>query len=247
MTLAIIIPAHNEESVIKKTATDLEQTLKIKHKVLIVDDHSTDGTVAEVEKLTSVYPNIQLIRNEGKPGFASAVKVGFENAESNLVVQMNADLCDAPQTVEAMFAKMAEGFDVVCGSRYMKGGKRIGGPFIQGLLSRLAGISTHLFTGIPTYDISNSFKMYKKEVLRNVNLNSKSFEISMEIALKAYYMGYKIAEVPTIWNGRTAGNSKFYLSKVFPHYFPLYFRAIFRRSKMRTSGKKISQGNLPKE
>jgi dolichol-phosphate mannosyltransferase len=134
--------------------------------------------------------------------------------------------------VDSMFEKMNQGYDIVCGCRYMKGGKQVGGPIIKGLLSRLAGNSLHLIAGIPTHDISNSFKMYRKSVLAEIEIESSGgFEIGMEIVVKAFFKGYRITEVPSTWLDRTAGKSRFKLMKWLPGYIRWYLYALTKRLK----------------
>ena len=130
---------------------------------------------------------------------------------------------------EKMFKKINEGCDVVCGARYIKGGARIGGSKIKGFFSCFVGWSLHYLLGIPVHDIANAFKMYRKNVLDSIDIKSKGFEISMEIPLKAYYSGFKITEVPTVWRERTKGKSNFSMFRLLPSYLKLYIWAIFMR------------------
>jgi len=102
-----------------------------------------------------------------------------------------------------MLELVGEGYDVVCGSRYMAGGRQIGGPVLKGFLSRAAGMSLHWLAGVPTHDVTNSFKMYRTAFLQSVTFESTGgFEIGMEAVVKAYVRGGRIAEVPA--PGRTA-------------------------------------------
>ncbi len=140
-----------------------------------------------------------------------------------------ADLCDNPQTINKMYGRSKEGFDIVCGSRYMKGGRKIGGHRLKSFFSRFVGISLYLLIGIPTQDISNSFKLYRKKVLDAINIESKGFEISVEIPLKAYFLGYKITEIPTTWLNRKEGESKFEIIKHGSRYVKLYLWAIWKK------------------
>ena len=80
--------------------------------------------------------------------------------------------------------------------------------------------------GIPTHDIANAFKMYRKSVLDSIHIEGKGFEISMELLLKAYYSGFKITEVPTVWRERKKGKSSFKMFKLFPKYLRLYLWGI---------------------
>jgi hypothetical protein len=133
------------------------------------------------------------------------------------------DLSDMPGTVNALFAKIQEGYDLVVASRYAPGGKKIGGPKLKLFLSWLANTSLQCMTGIPTHDMTNAFIIYRKEVLDDIHVETQGgFEITMEIIAKAYVLGYRIAEVPTINRDRAAGKSKFKLAQWIGRYLHWY-------------------------
>ena len=228
MKLSIIIPAHNEQDNIVDIINRIEQSIDITHELVVVNDHSTDKTAELVNKLAKVYNNIRLVENKLDQGFANTIKTGFKNATGDVVVTIMADLCDDLSTIKAMLNRINEGYDIICGSRYIKGGLRIGGSRLKGLFSTFAGWSLYYLLGLPTHDIANAFKMYRKKVLDTIDINSNSFEISMEIPLKAYYLGFKITEVPTVWRERKKGKSSFKMFKLFPNYLKLYIWGIFK-------------------
>jgi dolichol-phosphate mannosyltransferase len=125
---------------------------------------------------------------------------------------------------------MAEGYDVVCGSRYMKDGKQIGGHLLKKTLSRLGGLSLRYFAGLPTHDATNSFKLYRKSMINSMNLQSDGgFEIGMEIVIKAHFSGFQVAEIPSIWKDRQRGKSRFNILKWMPKYLRWYFFAMSKR------------------
>ncbi|MFH1269717.1 MAG: glycosyltransferase [Candidatus Omnitrophota bacterium] len=229
MKLAIVIPAHNEQDNITEVINKIEGSLDIPHELIVVDDHSTDGTAGLVQEASRRYSNIRLVENLGERGFANTVRTGFAHNKSDVVVPVMADLCDDLRTIKEMFQKINEGYDIVCGSRYIRGGSRIGGSKIKGFFSCFAGWSLHYLLGVPVHDIANAFKMYRKRVLDSVDIKAKGFEISMELPLKAYYLGFKMAEVPTVWKERTRGKSSFSMLKLLPGYLKIYIWAIFRR------------------
>lgn len=229
MKLAIIVPAHNEQDNIVDVIRKIEDSVNIKHELIIVNDHSSDGTANLVKGLLETYPNIILVENLLDKGFANAIKTGFTNVKAELAVPVMGDLCDDLATIEKMCVKIDEGYDVVCGARYIKGGCRFGGSKFKGFLSCGAGVSLRWLLGIPTSDITNAFKMYKKTVLDNIEIKSSGFEVSMEIPLKAFYLGYMITEVPTVWNERTKGKSSFKIFKLLPNYLKLYIWALIKR------------------
>lgn len=226
MNLSLVVPAHNEQDNIVEVVNNIETSIGISHELIIVNDHSQDRTRQLVEQLKEKYKNLRLVDNKSKKGFANALRTGFRNASCELVVPVMADLCDELATVSKMYQKIAEGYDLVCGSRYMRGGRHIGGPKIKGFFSSMVGRSLHYLLSLPTHDISNAFKMYRRELLNKVETSSEGFEISMEIPLKAYNLGFKITEVPTVWRGRQKGKSNFRTLQLTPKYLRLYIWAL---------------------
>ncbi len=227
--LSVVIPARNEEDNIEETVNSLLPFVNPQEaEIIVVNDHSTDNTAKIVKNLSGKYGFVKLVDNLKSPGFASALKTGFENASGEFVVPVMADRCDEPSTLPKMLEKTAEGYDLVCGSRYIRGGKRIGGPLAQGVFSRFVGITLHLFTGIGTRDAANAFKMYRREILLSLDLQEKGFAVSMEACVNFFMRGCRIADVPTVWYGREKGKSKFRLSKTLP-YVRLYLTTIVRR------------------
>ncbi|MDD2688669.1 MAG: glycosyltransferase [Candidatus Omnitrophica bacterium] len=229
MKLSIVIPAHNEEENIIDVVNKIEQSIDFPHELVIVNDHSADATAKLLDALSKQYNNITLCENKLSKGFANAIKTGFYNASGQALVPIMADLCDDLSTVKIMLDKIDAGYDVVCGCRYIKGGLRLGGSKIKGFFSCFVGWSLFFLLGLPTHDIANAFKMYKSEVIKAIDVKSKGFEISMELALKAYYLGFKITEVPTIWKEREKGKSSFKMLRLLPNYLKLYLWAIFKR------------------
>lgn len=229
--LTIIIPAKNEQDSILKVLSEIEKKVKVPHKIIVVNDHSTDKTAELVKRYQKKNREISLVNNlKNRRGFSSALKTGFEKAKSEYVLPVMADICDDPVTINTMYKMTDKGWDIICGSRYMKGGKKIGGPLLQGVLSSFVCSSLHFITGIPTTDVSNAFKMYKRSILKDIYISEKSgVEASMEITLQAYFNGAKITELPTSWRGRSIGKSKFKILERAPLYFRIYSWAILNK------------------
>jgi hypothetical protein len=122
------------------------------------------------------------------------------------------------------------GADVVAASRYMPGGRQLGGPPIKGLMSRAAGLTLHWFARVPTHDPTNNFKLYSRRFLDSITIESTAgFELALELTVKATLAHRRIAEIPTTWKDRTAGQSNFKLRKWLPHYLHWYRVAFLRR------------------
>ena len=229
MKISVVVPAHNEEENIAGAILSIESSLRLPHELIVVDDHSQDRTAAIVSELLRDYPNLRLAANTGEKGFANAVRFGFAQARGEAVVPVMGDLCDDIATVEKMYARIEQGYDVVCGSRYIKGGARLGGSRIKGFFSGFVGWSLYYLLGIPSHDTANAFKMYRRNVLEAVESRAKGFEMSLELVLKAYYAGFRITEVPTVWREREKGTSSFNMLKLSRNYLKFYSWGVMMR------------------
>ena len=233
-SLHIAIPVYNEADNIVNVLDEIEVKVSTPHRISIIYDFDEDTTLPVVNKFIQELQVkcIALIKNHYGRGVLNAIKTGFDVATDGVILIVMADSSDDLSVVDVMFEKINHGSDIVCGSRYMKGGSQIGGPRFKNLLSRTAGISLCWITGLPTHDPTNSFKMYRKSALQNMVIESSGgFEIGMEIVVKAFLMGYKITEVPSTWRDRTAGISRFKLRKWLPKYIRWYSYAITGRLK----------------
>ncbi|MFC1595693.1 glycosyltransferase [Candidatus Margulisiibacteriota bacterium] len=229
-TLNIIIPVFNEGDNIRKTITEIQQKVDLKNYLIyIVYDFPEDNTLPVVKDIIkqNKLDNILLLKNKYGKGALNAIKTGLEAVNEGAALVVMADLSDDFAAVKPMLEMMSSGYDIVCGSRYMKGGKQIGGPLLKKFLSRMAGVTLHYLVRIPTHDVTNSFKLYSKKVLDAINIESTGgFEIGMEIVVKSYIKGFKIGEVPSIWFDRVSGESNFKLWQWLPRYIHWYLYAI---------------------
>lgn len=168
----------------------------------------------------------------GSAGFGviNAIRAGVGAARSDVVIVSMADLSDDLRVVDDMVRLIRnEGYDIVCASRYMRGGRQIGGPILKKAISRVAGVSLYWLGGLPTHDGTNAFRAYRLSVLRDIPIESSGgFEYSLEITAKAHVAGHRVTEVPSTWRDRTAGKSRFRLMKWLPHYLKWYFYALSR-------------------
>lgn len=225
--LTIVIPVYNEAENISEQVESLKSKVNTDFDLHIIYDFEEDTTIPVVRELQKKYDNILLIKNIYGRGVLNAIKTGFETSDSKYTLVTMGDLSDPPEVINDMLEKAEEIFaDIVCASRYMKGGKQIGGPFIKGLMSRVAGLTLHYFAKIPTHDATNSFKLYKTSFLRTHKIESTGgFELALELVVKAFLEKKVIAEVPTVWKDRAAGKSNFKIMKWLPSYLKWYFMA----------------------
>ena len=227
--LGIIIPVFNEAENIGNTIDSIKEKVNTTHKIYIVYDFDEDNTLPVAKSFLDKGLNIAFLKNPQR-GVVNAIKTGLKKADEDYLLVTMADLSDDYSVVDDMCKLMADGYDVVCGSRYMKGGKQIGGPLLKKTISRIVGISLRYAASLPTHDATNSFKMYRKSMLNSINIESDGgFEIGMEISVKAHFSGFKVTEIPCIWMDRQKGKSRFKIFAWAPKYLRWYSYAMKKR------------------
>jgi len=189
-----------------------------------------DTTVPVVMRLQAELPELRLYRNTLGRGALNAMKSGLRAAAAPYVLITMGDGSDDPRDIDAMYRLARDGADVVAGSRYVRGGRQDGGPVLKRTMSRTAGLSLHWLGGLPIHDATSNFRLYSKRLLNQVTIESQGgFELGLELTVKAYRLGMRVAEVPTTWRDRTAGESRFQLRKWLPRYLHWYWRGMAAR------------------
>jgi len=230
--LSIIIPVYNEGGNFQSLWKELYTSIRADFTAYVVYDFDEDNTVPVVKEIIGVGESrLRMVKNQRGRGVVAAIMSGFDVVPDGPVLVVMADLSDDLAQVDRMLALYSQGFHVVVGSRYMKGGRLIGGPFLKQLLSRLAGTSLRLLRGLPTHDATNAFKIYDRAMVKSFTVESQAgFELNLELTVKAFLAGYRITEVPSTWRDRTSGQSRFRLWKWLPHYLHWYFYGFRRKS-----------------
>jgi glycosyltransferase involved in cell wall biosynthesis len=230
--LSIVLPVYNEGEAVEPVLRGLSESVGTPHELVVVYDFDEDTTVPVIERLSAEIPGLRGLRNELGRGVLNAMKAGIAGTSAPYVLISMADGSDEPHVVDPMVRFAELGADVVSASRYMAGGRQIGGPFLKRLMSRTAGLTLHWFAGVPTHDPTNNFKLYSRRFLDATTIESTAgFELALELTVKATLAGRRVAEVPTTWRDRTAGQSNFKLRKWLPHYLHWYRVAFVGRLK----------------
>ena len=229
--LSIVVPVYNEgENVVPTLRGIIERSRTRPLEVLVVHDFDEDTTVPVVKRLQTEIPELQLHRNTIGRGVLNAIKSGLGAARAPFVLVTMGDGSDDAGDIDPMYELCLAGADVVAGSRYMRGGRQIGGPLLKRTMSRTAGLSLHWLAGIPVHDATSNFRMYSRRLLDKVTIESSGgFELGIELTVKAHLLGMRVAEVPTTWRDRTAGQSRFRLWQWLPRYLRWYWRGIAGR------------------
>jgi dolichol-phosphate mannosyltransferase len=214
--VTIVIPTFNERENIIRLLSLLSKVIRAR--IIIVDDNSQDGTAEAVRSLNS--PNIQVIVREKERGLGSAIRTGIQKAIENgtdYVVTMDADLSHDPIYLPAMYEKAREGYDLVIGSRYVKGGGIENWPIKRRIISWGANFLVRLLLRSPLHDNTSNYRIYStraaKEVLKCESADGYEFQIcAVYRVLKA---NLPVAEVPIIFKDRENGKSKLTTGQIY--------------------------------
>ena len=240
--LSVVMPVFKEGEAVEPVLRALTAAIAEPHEILVVYDFDEDPTVPVIDRLAAELPTVRGLRNDLGRGVLNAMKAGIAASSGAYVLISMADGSDEPHVVDSMVALARDGADVVSASRYMRGGRQIGGPPLKRLMSRTAGLTLHWFAGVPTHDPTNNFKLYSRRFLDTVTIESTAgFELALELTVKATIAGRRVAEVPTTWRDRTAGQSNFKLRKWLPHYLHWYWAA-FRGRLDRLARRRVRVG-----
>ena len=233
--LSIVMPVYNESENIQPVLEAVQREVRTRPiEVLVVYDFDEDSTVPVAARIKATFPEIRLVRNDLGRGVLNALRKGFQVSRAPHVLVMMADGSDEPRDVDGMLELAQAGADVVAGSRYVRGGGQLGGPLLKRTLSRLAGVSLHWLAGLPVHDATSNFRLYSRRLLDSVSIESAAgFALAIELTVKAYRLGYLIAEVPTTWHDRTAGSSRFRLWAWLPQYLRWYWLGMGARFQAR--------------
>lgn len=229
---SMVVPVFNEAETIGPLCRAALASWPPGYELLVCYDFEGDSTLPALAALPAAEKPaaLRLVKNDLGRGVRFAIEAGMRAARAPVVVVSMVDLSDDYGKLETMVEGVERGADVVAASRYMPGGRQIGGPWLKGQLSRLGGLSLRALTGLPTHDPTNSFKAYGKAFLDRTPIESPAgFALGLELTVKAHFGGGRVEEVPATWRDRTAGESRFQLWKWLPLYLRWYFWAIRRR------------------
>src|SRR5438105_3468247 len=215
--LSIVIPIHNEEPSILRLYDRLTAVLEKLQKpfeILFVDDASTDRSFDLLANLVETDPRLKVIRLRRNFGQTAALSAGFDEAQGNIVVSLDGDLQHDPEDIPALLAKIEEGYDIASGWRK----ERIDNAITRRIPSRIANWLMAQASGIQLRDFGTTFKAYRSEVLKEINLYG---ELHRFIPALASFYGARIAEVPIRNTPRANGQSHYGLGRTFNVLFDI--------------------------
>ncbi|MBQ0024406.1 MAG: glycosyltransferase family 2 protein [Bacteroidales bacterium] len=236
MDLSIVISLYNEEESLRPLMEWIDRSLSsIKdYEVIMVDDGSTDGSWNVVRELAGMYPRIHAIRFRRNYGKSAALYCGFEAAQGDIVVTMDADLQDSPEEIPQMMRMIREdGYDLVSGWKK----KRYDNVATKNIPSKLYNATARKVTGIKLHDMNCGLKAYRKEVVKNIEVYGEMHRFIPYLAKNAGFSN--IGEKVVKHQARKFGKSKFGASR-FIHGFldliSIWFLQVFGKKPMHLFG-----------
>ena len=212
MNTYIVLPTYNEAANLERLV-DQAFALHPNLNIIVVDDNSPDGTGAIADSLSHENSHVHVIHRPCKAGLGTAYVQGFKEAlakGADLIFVMDADLSHNPRYLQNFLDAMGTA-DLVIGSRYLDGVRINGWTFRRLLLSKFANIYASLITALPVYDLTAGFRCYRRSILESIDLekiNSDGYSFQIEMTHLAFKHGFKVLEIPILFEERSDGESK---------------------------------------
>ena len=207
MKLSVVMPAYNESKTIREIVRRV-LAVPVEKEIVIVDDGSTDGTRDILRELDGK-DGVRVIFQPFNQGKGAAVSAGFRHATGDVVIVQDADLEYDPMEYPKLLAPIEQGHaDVVYGSRFLGGGARRVLYFWHTIGNRFLTLASNMFTNLNLTDMETCYKMFRREVVSSMTIESRRFGIEPEITAKVARRGYRIYEVPISYYGRTYEEGK---------------------------------------
>ncbi|MEA2088607.1 MAG: glycosyltransferase family 2 protein [Patescibacteria group bacterium] len=202
--ISIIIPLLNEaESIeeLNKKIIEVLSSLNFDYEIIYIDDGSTDNSYKILKKLKQANEKIIIIHFKKNFGKSIALNIGFQEAIGDLIITMDADLQDDPLEIPNFIEKINKGYDLISGWKQNRKDR-----FIKLISSKIFNTTVSLLSGLKLNDVNCGFKIYKKDVIKNINIYG---ELHRFLPVLAYEKGFKIGELKIKHNNRKFGKSKY--------------------------------------
>lgn len=229
-SVSVVLPCHNEAMNIECLVTRLLRYYRFYiHEIIIVNDNSTDDTAKTAATISSHEPCVRLINRRPPNGVGRALADGYAAARGKFILSMDCDFSHILPELRDLFDAVADGFDGAIGSRFSHHSVILNYPPLKVLGDRIVHLLIKVFL-IDVRDLSNNLKLYRADILKQLQIEEPHFAANLEIGLKPLLAGYKIKEVPISWINREAnmGLSSFNPFRVGPAYFSLLARIIWK-------------------
>lgn len=214
--VSVIIPVYNEEQSLPVVVERLAKTFQnnnIAGNIILVNDGSTDETWKISERLSKKYSNVTVLHHKTRKGKAAALRTGFENASGDILAMIDADLQYAPEDLPRLLELIQQGYDVVNGWR-----KHRHDSILKKIPSLIYNSISRISFKTTLHDFNSGFKVFKKEVLEDINLRTGQHRFLLNIAC---HRGYRVGEVEIQHLPRIHGKTKYGSSRMFWGFFDL--------------------------
>jgi glycosyltransferase involved in cell wall biosynthesis len=215
-SISMVVPALNEAENLVETipqAIDVLEGMNVDYEVLVIDDGSTDNTPQVMRQLCATHPQLRSIRLRRNAGKAAALSIGFDLAEHDVFVMMDADGQDEPREIPMLVAALDEGFDLVTGRRATRHDR-----FLKRHTSQLYNATTSWVSGVPGRDFNSGLKVMRREVAEAVDLYG---ELHRYLPVLASWAGYAVTEVEVEHHVRLHGKTKYGVARFWRGLFDL--------------------------
>lgn len=202
--ISFVIPAKDEEESLPILLAEIDKAVNktsYGYEIIVIDDGSRDNTFGVLKKLKSKIKRLRIIKHRGNFGKSIALQNGFNLAEGEIVITMDADLQDDPKEIPQFIKMIESGYDMVSGWK-----KRRFDPISKTLPSKIGNFATRLLTGINIHDLNCGFKAYRKGVIDNINLYGELYKYIPVLAMR---QNFKVGEIVVSHRPRRYGKSKF--------------------------------------
>lgn len=205
--LTILMPVKNEGLNLRIMLKILKAVVDVPHEVLVVVDQRDDESVRIVDAMSFQYPTLRAVHNSLGAGIVNALRAGVAQARGRYVLIFAADEVGPVLAIDDMIELMEQGCDFVSCTRYAYGGRRLGGSWIGGLLSRIANRMFCRLSGCQLTDATTGIKMFRPALFEQLQLEARpiGWAVAFEIGIKAQLAGLKLGEVPIVSIDRLYG------------------------------------------
>lgn len=237
MDISVVVPLFNEEESIPELFAWIDKVMtanKFTYEVIFINDGSTDGSWRIIEDLQSKHSQVKGIKFRRNYGKSPALYCGFDRAEGDVVITMDADLQDSPDEIPDLYKMiMSDGFDLVSGWKH----KRKDNALMKNIPSKLYNATANKITGLNLHDMNCGLKAYKRDVIKHIEVYGEMHRYIPYLAKNAGFT--KITEKPVAHQARKYGTSKFGLNRFVNGYLDLislWFLSKFGRKPMHFFG-----------
>lgn len=219
MDISFVLPTYNERTNLEKVLPELLHfisSISKKAEIIVVDDASTDGTLAYVQEMAKAHPSIHLLSRPGKYGIGSALREGYNCAQGEYILSMDVDGSIRIPQISSMIELVDNGADLVVGSKYQSESTLIRNNLIgkvQGVVSQMGSHYMRAVTQVPLSDFNTNFRIIRSSVWKKLHPVENGNFFLAEMVIQAHQKGHRVAEIPIYFGPRLHGKSKTQLWK----------------------------------